>query len=308
MVLPGTQEPDWLRNIMTTWWGRQRKLFPKNEIANSPKAYCFWLWLDCTSCVLYHQTKVLERNPSVSLWAQRTNDLGSYPTSILWNSSPRFHLSEMGGNSLCLERLFQKEANHTEPRTNSAGHAHSRASTSCVSPCLPTIELNARCYSTVVSPTANTNPKLMAFVLFGKHRTEGGVTARIKIGRLPKKFHKLLGNEMSSHVRSAFQCGNYCWKTLWTLPPFTGHRSPQARPLPIAPLNSPSQITALTSQTPFPNTTSAATGTLLEKLLTPLSAIAKASRWPRSSHPNQGIPEPSLSHGFKPASLHREEK
>lgn len=59
-----------------------------------------------------------------------------------------------------------------------------------------------------MSPIADTNPKLTAFVSFGTHRTEGRVMARIKIGRLPKQFHKLLGNEMSSNARSAFQCGN----------------------------------------------------------------------------------------------------
>lgn len=40
-----------------------------------------------------------------------------------------------------------------------------------------------------------------------------------KIGVLPKKFHKLLGNEMSSNVRSTFQCGNY-WLKLYGHFPF----------------------------------------------------------------------------------------
>lgn len=56
----------------------------------------------------------------------------------------------------------------------------------CELPGLP-IGLDARTYSAVVSPTANTNPERMAFVLFGKQGTEGGVVARIKIGRLPEK-------------------------------------------------------------------------------------------------------------------------
>lgn len=203
--LPGTREPDWLRNIMTTRWGGQRKLFPEMVLLRAPKP----IVSGCDSIVLpvCHTTEPrCKRNPSVSPWAQRTNDLGSKPTSILWNTSLHFHLSEIGGNSPCSERLFQKEANHTESRTSSAGLSHCGASTSWAT--VPSYRTNARCYSTVVSPIADTNPKLTAFVSFGTHRTEGGVMARIKIGRLPKQFHKLLGNEMSSNARSAFQCGN----------------------------------------------------------------------------------------------------
>lgn len=131
-------------------------------------------------------------------------------------------------------------------------------------PGLP-IGLNARCYSTVVSPTTNTNPKLMAFVLFGKHRTEGGVTARIKIRRLPKKFHKLLGNEMSSNARSAFQRDNY-WH--FPLTQGTGRLSLSHSLMPLT-THFPKSLLLLLASDTISQYTSAATGILLEELLAP---------------------------------------
>lgn len=110
------------------------------------------------------------------------------------------------------------------------------------------------------SPTSNTNPELMAFVLFGKQRIERGGYARIlKLGDYPKNFTNFLKMRCLATRGPHSSVATIGWNYRYF--PFTQGTVWQVTSCP-APSKCSLHLTFSTHrsyplpQTPFPNTTS----------------------------------------------------